>query len=223
MNSIRFAAFFIALIQVSCIPVPAQVPTESAEPTDPFMPATSTSKPTIINTPLPTPIPSSTETFIPTGTFAPVPSERPTGDQISGTYKVDRGDSGYCALRAALQPLHVSSYEEVVVELFCFRGSPPYISGYAPPRKVVLSDNLAVYPAPEGYFYGARDNWDTDCYLVLQFEKDTIKVKPLGLHFNCRSWHAAYADGVYQLVDLQPPVLGCLSIWESCSALYPVP
>jgi hypothetical protein len=220
MKPKSIVAIFIASLLVSCLSLPAHVPTETAVATDTFdsLFITVTPSPTFTTTPTPTP----SETPIPTKTFAPVPSERPEGDLISGTYKFDRGDGGYCVIRAVLQPF-VMPHEEVAIELFCMRGPPSYNSGYASPQKVILSNNLAVYSVPEEIFHTVEEYADAPCHFVFQFDKDTIKVTQLGTDFSCGFGHAVYADGVYKLVDPKPPVLGCLSIWDACSALYPIP
>ena len=216
----NIVAFLITFLLVSCLSLPAQFPTETVAPTDTFLSpsVTFTPKPTLTKTPTVTP----TETPIPTRTFAPIPSERLDGDLISGTYKFDRGDGGYCAIRAVLQPF-VTPEQLVVIELFCLRGPPSYNSGYASPQKVILSNNLAVYSVSEEYFHVIEEFAEAPCHLVFQFGKDIITVTQLGMDFSCGFGHAVYADGVYKLVDPKPPVLGCLSIWEPCAEQYPVP
>ena len=217
---------------VSCLAEPAQEPTETATPTDtlPTASSTSTVKPSLTSTstvvPTFTESPTATEspldTPIPTRTFAPVPLERPAGDLISGTYKYERGDGGYCAIRAVLQPF-VSPYYEVAIELFCVRGPPSYNGGYAPPQKILMSDNIAVYSVSEdSYFY--IEGWaDAPCHLVFQFGDGTITVTQLGLDFSCGFGHTVYADGVYTLIDPKPPHLGCLDIFDYCAEFYPLP
>ena len=218
MNLKNLGAVFITLLLVSCLSVPAQAPTETAKPTDTLSPsATSTPRPTRTKTAIPT----RTEAPVPTRTFAPIPSERPEGDEISGTYRFVRADDSYCAIRAVLQPF-IPPYQEVVIELFCLRGPPAYNSGGLI-QKVLLSDNLAVYSASEEYFEYREDYTSAPCHIVFQFRKDTIEVNQLGLDFDCGFGHGVYADGVYKLMDPKPPVIGCLSIWNECAALYPLP
>ncbi len=224
MKTKNIVTFFITFLLVSCLSVPVQIATETTEPTDTLLPATATStpKPTLTKTATATP----TETPIPTRTFAPIPSERPNDDQISGTYKLDRGADSYCALRAVLQPF-VPPYQEVAVELFCLGGPPAYNSGSTSPKKILMSNNIAVYSVPEDYFYDNPEfmylESDAPCHFVLQFDYNTVKVTQLGSDFSCGFGHGVYANGVYKLVDAKPPVLGCISIWDACSAEYPVP
>ncbi len=220
MRCTNIVAVFWTFILAACLSVPPQIPTETAAPTDTLPPASATNTPTPTLTATPTLEP--TETPIPTKTFAPIPSARPEGDTLSGTYKFDRGDGGFCALRAVLQPF-VTPYEEVVVELFCLRGPPSYNSGYAEPQKILISNNIAVYSVPEEYFHVVEEFTDAPCHFVFQFDKNTVTVTQLGEDFSCGFGHAVYADGVYKLIDSKPPVLGCLSIWIPCYEQYPVP
>src|SRR6185503_6078572 len=126
MKRKNIVAFFITFLLGSCLTVSGQVTTETAQPTDTLPPASATNTPKPIRTKTATPTP--TETPVPTRTFAPIPSERPDGDEISGTYKFVRADDSYCAIRAVLQPF-IPPYQEVVIELFCLRGPPSYSSG----------------------------------------------------------------------------------------------
>ena len=199
--------------------VPSQVPTEAAKPTSTVLPATATKtpKPNQIKVATFTP----TEPPIPTRTFAPVPSERSDDDEISGTYKFERADKSYCAIRANLQPF-IPPFQEVVIELFCLRGSPSYNSGGLI-QKVLLSNNLAVYSASEEYFDYTENYTSAPCHIVFQFEQDTIEVTQLGLDSDCGFGNGVYAYGVYKLIDPKPPVIGCLSIWNECAADFPLP
>jgi hypothetical protein len=90
-------------------------------------------------------------------------------------------------------------------------------------QKVLLSENLAVYSAPEEYFYNVQNESVAPCHIVFQFEKNAIKATQLGMDFDCGFGHGVYANGVYKLVDPKPPVIGCLSIWNECAADYPLP
>jgi hypothetical protein len=150
-----------------------------------------------------------------------VPSERLEDDEISGTYKFERADHSYCAIRAVLQPF-IPPYQEVVIELFCLRGPPSYNSGGLI-QKSLLSNNIAVYSASEEYFDYMEDYTSAPCHIIFQINGDTIEVTQLGLDFDCGFGHGVYADGEYKLIDPKPPVIGCLSIWKECAAQYPLP
>ena len=141
-------AFSITFLLVSCLSTPALTPTYTFELSQTRLIPSSTyaPKPTLVDPLLLTPI----ETPFPAKTFASISSERPKGDLISGTYKVERWDGGYCEIRAVLQPF-IMQYEEIMIELFCMRGPPSYNSGYASPQKVLLSNDLAVYSVSEEY------------------------------------------------------------------------
>jgi hypothetical protein len=196
-------AFFTALILVSCTSVSTQIPTEMMVPTDTFLPPspTLTLEPTLTMTPSPTQPP----TVIPTLTFAPVPSERADYDNISGTYKFNRGDGGECDLKINFEP-SIKPYFEISFELACIRGAPSYNSGWAM-GKILMNDNVAVYARPSSVS-------DSICNIVFQFDNNQVKVTQLGMDYDCGFGHAVYADGLYTLVDAKPPSLGCLGVLE---------
>ena len=210
-------AIFISFSLISCHTVPNQPLIETVKPANTLQPIISTDTliPTIVK------VPTSTETLVPTETIVPVLSERPAGDQISGTYKFDTDNGGFCALRVVLQPF-TTSYEEIIAELFCVQGPPNYDSGYAVPKTILMANNIAVYSTPEEYS-DSHIPLTAHCHLVFQFEKDTVTVTQLGVDFDCGFNQGVSANGVYKLVDSTMPVLGCLSVFLPCHEQYPVP
>lgn len=208
---------FITFSLISCLSVPDQPLIETAKPANTLLPPIATN--TLISTRTITP--TATETPVPTETFAPVPSERPAGDQISGTYKFDSDDGGFCALRVVLQPFS-TSYEEIIAEIFCIQGPPYYGSGYAQPKTILIANNIAVYSTPKEYS-DSHIPLATHCHLVFQFDKNKVTVTQLGVDFDCGFEQGVSANGVYKLVDSNLPVLGCLSIFVPCHEQYPIP
>jgi hypothetical protein len=194
-----------ALLLTSCIFPSAPVPTEtiSLTLTPTFSPSISEKTLTakellsLIPTPLPTP------------TFLSAPSERPDYDQVSGKYLLDRGENGGCVLNVVLEPTN-----EIGFDLFCIRGALSYNSGYGI-GKILIRNNVAVY-SPR-FFSGDV------CNIVFQFEEDKVTVTQFGSDFDCGFGHAVYADGVYELVDIKPPQLGCLHGENSCQTPLPNP
>jgi hypothetical protein len=86
-----------------------------------------------------------------------------------------------------------------------------------------MVNNIAVYSVSESSYHWNDGLADAPCHFVLQFGEDSITVTQLGMDFSCGFGHAVYADGVYTLVDPQPPHLGCLDITDYCYELYPLP
>ena len=54
---------------------------------------------------------------------------------------------------------------------------------------------------------------DFDCELLFVFIESSVEVSQEG---TCGFGHAVYADGDYQLVDDNIPILGCLSLYNPC-------
>jgi len=209
IKSITF--IIIAILLTSCTSVTNITPTETALPHATMtITSTSTSLP-----PSPTQTLTAKEiyslipTIPPTPTFIPPPLERADYDEISGTYRFERGEYNGCVLNVVLEPT-----QEIGFDLFCMRGAPSYNSGYGI-GKILISNNVAVYSP--SFFY------DTDavCDIVFQFEKDKVTVTQLGTGFDCGFGHAVYADGVYELVATKPPQLGCLFGEVPCPASTP--
>ena len=206
----NIVAFFVVLILVSCVSGPAQTSTATVLPTVTFLPSSPTPRPSLTVTPSPSPTP----TVIPTLTFAPVLSERADYDQISGTYKFQRGDGGECDLKVNLEP-PVRPFREISFEIACIRGAPSYNSGWAM-AKVLMSNDLAVYSRPSSVS-------DSMCNIVLQFGDNAVKVTQLGMDYDCGFGHAVYVDGLYTLVDPNPSSLGCLGVRELDDPCFSTP
>jgi len=104
----------------------------------------------------------------------------------------------YCLLNVAMQP---ESYpQEIGIELGCDRGAPSMNSGYALDI-IILEEDTAVYSP-----------WFNlgECYIVLKFINNQVKVVQIGSGLDCGFGHAVYADGTYDLIDPTPPILGCM-------------
>jgi len=205
-------AFFTILFLVSCISEPVPVPTSLFIPTSTDLPSipTITPKPTFTKTSLPT----QTLTPVPTPTFAPVPPRRSKYDKISGTYKLDRGNSEVCVLKVVLEPLILPS-QEISFELFCKHGPPLYKSGHVM-AKITISDNVAVYSSPQPF-------WGSTCRIDFQFNKNMVEATQSGTEMACNFEQGIHADGVYNLIDAKPPVLGCMNDENPCGLLHPIP
>jgi hypothetical protein len=189
-------ALFSITILTACATTPVKISTATALPPSPTIKPASTK------------ISQPTQTSIPSPTFTSVPSERLEGDNISGTYKVDRTDGGECVIKVILEPL--TPIEQISFELFCIRGAPSYNSGGAL-GKLLFGHNMAVY-AP-----------NRSCNIVLEFRNDEIEVTQIGLDFDCGFGHTVYADGIYKLIDNKPPVIGCMRQDNPCGLPVPIP
>ncbi len=200
----NIVAFFLIITLTACAITPAAISVETALPI-----ATALSpSPTIKLTPTKISAITLTQTPFSTLTFTPVPSKRPEGDKISGTYKVNKADGGECVIKVILELL--APFEQIDFELFCILGEPSYNSGGAL-AKLLFAHNMAVY-AP-----------DRSCNIVLEFRNDEIEVTQIGSDFDCGFGHAVYADGIYKLIDNKPPIIGCMRQDNPCGLSVPIP
>ena len=115
----------------------------------------------------------------------------------TGTYRLTRTEDSGCYLLVVHDILE-TPFEKMRLELACNRGAPSFNSGYAL-VEVLTAKNLAVYSSEYG-----------ECSIVFEFLEDGVKVTQLGESFDCGFGHAVYADGFYQLIDIDPPKLGCM-------------
>ena len=119
----------------------------------------------------------------------------------SGVYSLPRSDGGSCWLNILQKTL-----EELEFELLCMRGAPSYNSGYAM-ASIPMAFNVAVY----SILYT-----DVECYIVFEFEQDVVNVTQIGRDFDCGFGGSVYATGTYQMVDENPPTLGCMRVNNPC-------
>jgi hypothetical protein len=200
MHRIVVILSIVALLG-ACTCAPATIPTDyPAKTISPVKTRTVTRSPAPTRTATPTP---STRP-----TFTPVPAERPEYDNISGTYKVVRSDGGWCIIKIILEQ---HAPEDVIgFELFCIRGAPSYNSGSALGR-LLSGHNMAVFSPNQ------------KCSIVLIFKPNSIDVTQIGMDFDCGFGHTVYADGIYQLIDDRPPVIGCMRGDNPCNLPVPIP
>jgi hypothetical protein len=202
-QTIIFCVFVFGL--TSCVLMPAKTPTE----TIPYIVVTPLS-PTRILEPASTKplLPGVTWTPSPSPTYTQVPAARSEHDHISGTYRTDRPNGAGCFIKVILEPFTMP-FDNISFELLCNLGAPSYNSGYTM-STVLMADNLAVF------------SHNDKCSIVLEFREDELKVTQIGRDFDCGFGHGIYADGIYSLVNLKPPMWGCMRMDNPCN-LTPVP
>jgi hypothetical protein len=196
--------FILCVFIASCVPGTKDnisLPFEGIIQTKGFLPTSQSP-----NNPIPTKNIISTNTQgltkTNTNTKTTIRVERASYDTVSGTYKNDRGNAGYCELLIAIEPrIDDNLLDRLDFELFCIRGAPSYDSGHTL-SDINYKDNVAVYVHGEL------------CTIVFQFREYSINVTQIG--FDCGWGFAVYSDGEYKLIDEKIPKLGCLGLGKTC-------
>ncbi len=120
-----------------------------------------------------------------------------TGRYITET----RGIDGLCSLNI-IHTITDYPMNTIDFEMLCSRGAPSYNMGYAR-GSMLLGAKSAVYER-------FSDTHNESCYLVFRFEEESIEVEQIGMDYVCGFGHAVYADGIYNLIDRNPPERGSL-------------
>ncbi len=108
----------------------------------------------------------------------------------SGAYSWHAPNDRGCVLQVThwntLEPFQPADFN-----LSCSRGGPSYNSGEMSGR-MLISEGMGAYS-----YVDEVSPREGPCYLVFQFEGDTVEVTQLGMDFHCGFGFGVYAFGVY--------------------------
>ncbi len=108
----------------------------------------------------------------------------------SGTYSWYAANDRGCVLEVThwktLEPFQPADFH-----LSCCRGGPSYNTGEMSGR-MLISEGMGAYS-----YVDEVSPREGPCYLVFQFEGDTVEVTQLGMDFHCGFGFGVYAFGVY--------------------------
>lgn len=124
----------------------------------------------------------------------------------TGTYILTRENGSGCILKMLEQPTD-KPFRQLDFELLCMRGDPSYNSGYAM-ATIFMADNKAVYFIQ---YDGA-----IPCSIIFEFQESAVQVEQIGTWSDCGFGGSVYANGIYELKDHAPPVLGCMREYTPC-------